>query len=496
MPKRGFTELNDQARENEEKPFVNPRNAAAGSLRQLNPQVTASRPLEMCCYGVGLVEGGELPASHSGILYYLQTCGFRINSEMQVVKGVEACLDYYDYLLAKRSELPYDIDGIVFKVDDVVKQQRLGFVSRAPRWAIAHKFPAEEELTTLLDVDFQVGRTGAITPVARLSPVFVGGVTVSNASLHNFDEIQRLNVMINDTVVVRRAGDVIPKVAKVVLDKRPANASLIRFPEQCPICSSPLERLDGEVVIRCTGGLLCAAQQKESIKHFASRKAMDIDGLGDKLVEQLVDEGLINSVVDLYALEPDKLASLDRIAQKSARKLIDALEDSKATTLPKFIFALGVREVGEATAASLARHFGSLDVLQRASIEQLLVVPDVGPIVARHLHDFFAAPHSNDLLDGLLSAGIHWPDIEVVAADQLPLAGQTYVVTGTLERMGRSEAREHLQALGAKVAGSVSAKTSCLVAGPGAGSKLARAQGLGVEVIDEAQFLALLKNYE
>lgn len=496
MPKKGFEQLNDRAREQQEKPFANPRNAAAGSLRQLDPRVTASRPLEMCCYGVGLVEGLALPANHADILRALQAWGFRINSEMQVVTGVQACLDYHDYLLAKRAQLAYDIDGIVFKVDEIALQRRLGFVSRAPRWAIAHKFPAEEELTTLLGVDFQVGRTGAITPVARLAPVFVGGVTVSNATLHNSDEIERLDVKINDVVVVHRAGDVIPKVVRVITDQRPANATEIVFPAQCPICESPLERLEGEAITRCTGGLLCAAQQKEGIKHFVSRKAMDVDGLGDKLVEQLVDEGLIKSVVDLYALQLEPLLELERMAQTSAKNLLAALEGSKFTSLPKFIFALGIREVGEATATSLARYFGSLDAIRQASIEALLEVPDVGPIVAQHLHDFFTGEHSQQLLDGLLSAGVHWPDIEVVAVAELPLHGQTYVVSGTLESMGRSEAKEQLQKLGAKVSGSVSAKTNCVVAGLGAGSKLTKAQGLGIDVMDEAQFLELLKRYE
>ncbi len=494
MPRAGFDAFNEKARQQSEKLFVNPRNAAAGSLRQLDSRVTAQRPLEMCCYGVGLVEAYALPGKHTEILTLLQGWGFRINSEMRVANGMKDCLAYYDYLLAKRASLAYDIDGIVFKVDDIALQQRLGFVSRAPRWAIAHKFPAEEEMTTLLGVDFQVGRTGAITPVARLEPVFVGGVTVSNATLHNSDEILRLGVKINDTVVVRRAGDVIPKVVRVVLDKRPANASKIVFPARCPICESVIERLEGEAVSRCTGGLLCAAQLKEGIKHFASRKAMDIDGLGDKLVEQLVDEGLITSVVDLFSLQVTALVGLERMAEKSAAKLIAALQASKATTLPKFIFALGIREVGEATAVSLAKHFTSLEKIQQASIETLLEVPDVGPIVAQHLHDFFAASHSQQLLAGLLSAGFYWPAIE--ASKVQPLMGKIYVVSGSLESMGRIEAKERLQQLGAKVAGSVSAKTFCLVAGPGAGSKLTKAQQLGVDVIDETQFLALLKQYE
>jgi DNA ligase (NAD+) len=415
---------------------------------------------------------------------------------MRVVNDIEGCLQYHDYLLAKRADLAYDIDGIVYKVDSLALQQELGFTAKGPRWAIAHKFPAEEEITRLLDVDFQVGRTGAVTPVARLEPVFVGGVTVSNATLHNSDEINRLGVMINDTVVVRRAGDVIPQVAKVVLERRTADARAIVFPTLCPVCGSPLERVEGEAVTRCSGSLLCGAQQKEAIKHFAARKAMDIDGLGDKLVELMVDKKLIANVADLYRLTAEALAGLDRMAEKSANNIIAALEASKQTTLPKFLFALGIREVGEATAASLAKHFGSLSALKQASIEMLLTVDDVGPVVAKHVFDFFANEQSQLLLDQLIDAGIHWSDIEVKSADQLPLLGLTYVVTGTLETMSRNDAKEALQQLGAKVAGSVSKKTSCVVAGPGAGSKLTKAESLGVDVIDEAALVALLDSYQ
>ncbi|MFA7552858.1 MAG: NAD-dependent DNA ligase LigA [Spongiibacteraceae bacterium] len=496
MPKAGFEAFNKQALANEEKLFVNPRNAAAGSLRQLDAKITAKRPLEMCCYSVGLVEGGEVADSHYQMLKQLQQWGFRINKEMRLAEGVAECIEYQQQLLEKRENLAYAIDGIVFKVDSMALQRRLGFVARAPRWAIAYKFPAEEELTRLLGVDFQVGRTGAITPVARLEPVFVGGVTVSNATLHNRDEIERLGVMINDIVVVRRAGDVIPQVAKVVVERRPDDARVIEFPSRCPICDSVLERAEGEVVTRCLGGLVCAAQQKEAIKHFSSRKAMDIDGLGDKLVEQLVDEGLITSVADLYRLSLGQLVSLERMGEKSAQNLLAALEASKSTTLAKFLYALGIREVGEATASGLAKHFGSLAALQQASVEALLEVTDVGPIVARHISDFFANEHSLELLDELQKIGIHWPDIKVKSLEELPLAGTTYVVTGTLETMGRDEAKEQLQRLGAKVAGSVSAKTSCVVAGPGAGSKLVKAQSLGIDVIDEPAFLQLLKQYQ
>jgi len=495
MPKKGFDDLNRRQAEKDEKLFVNPRNAAAGSLRQLDAKITATRPLELCAYSVGLVEGGDLPGHHAQILQELQQWGFRINPEMAVVTGIDKCLAYHDKLLAKRDQLHYDIDGIVFKVNDITLQTELGFVSRAPRWAIAHKFPAQEELTQIIDVDFQVGRTGAITPVARLNPVFVGGVTVSNATLHNQDEVDRLGVQVRDTVIIRRAGDVIPQVVSVVIDRRPSDATPIEFPKVCPVCESPVERSEGEAVTRCMGALMCGAQQKEAIKHFASRKAMDVDGLGDKLVEQLVDEGLINSAADLYHLELESLAALERMAEKSAQNLLDALEQSKLTSLPKFLYSLGIREVGEATAANLANHFGNLLSIQQASTEALLEVNDVGPIVAKHIHEWFAAEHSSELLSQLIDAGIHWPDIEVVAQDELPLAGQTYVVTGTLEEMGRAEAKEQLQALGAKVAGSVSKKTDCVVAGPGAGTKLSKAQELGVKVIDEREFLSLLDSF-
>lgn len=496
MPKEGFRQLNERARSKDEKLFVNPRNAAAGSLRQLDARVTAQRPLQMCCYGVGLVAEGNVADGHFDMLKQLQGWGFRINAEMRLVEGIEACLDYQQYLLSRRDQLPYDIDGIVFKVDDIDLQKQLGFVARAPRWATAFKFPAEEELTTLLGVDFQVGRTGAITPVARLAPVFVGGVTVSNATLHNRDEIERLGVMINDTVVVRRAGDVIPQVAKVVLEQRPDTVEPIVFPTHCPICESVLERIEGEAVTRCTGALLCAAQQKEAIKHFASRKAMDIDGLGDKLVEQLVDERLIQSVADLYRLDVEQLSSLERMGRKSAENLLAALTKSQSTTLAKFLYALGIREVGEATANNLAQHYGSLARVQQASVESLLEVPDVGPVVARHVFDFFAGEHSHELLQQLMELGIHWPDVAVKSAAQLPLKGTTYVVTGTLEALSRSEAKAQLEDLGAKVAGSVSKKTTCVVAGPGAGSKLNKAAELGVEVIDEAALIALLQRYQ
>lgn len=495
MPKAGFAAMNDDAREQGEKLFVNPRNAAAGSLRQLDAKITALRPLEMCCYSVGQVDGGTLASSHFDILQQLKAWGFRINAEMQVAVGVDACIEYQRYLLEKREQLAYDIDGIVFKIDDIELQRQLGFVSRAPRWATAYKFPAEEEITKFVGIDFQVGRTGAITPVARLEPVFVGGVTVSNATLHNKDEIKRLGVMVNDMVVVRRAGDVIPQVTKVLLDRRDHHAVEIKFPGVCPVCDTELIREEGEAVTRCPAGLLCGAQQKEAIKHFVSRKAMNVDGLGDKLVDQLVEEELISCVADLYRLNTGQLAALERMGEKSADNLVAALESSKKTTLPKFLYSLGIREVGEATAASLAKYFGSLSALQNTDVEALLEVPDVGPIVAAHIETFFADKHSEQLLSELLTVGIKWDDIVVKSDEELPLKGLIYVVTGSLETMGRSDAKEQLESLGAKVAASVSKKTSCVVAGPGAGSKLTKAQELGVEVIDEQELIALLTKH-
>ena len=491
MTKGGFEAMNQRARALQEKVFVNPRNAAAGSLRQLDARITALRPLEMCCYSVGLVEGGDLPERHADILDELQAWGLRINADSAVVEGIEACDDYYHRLAARRDQLPYDIDGIVYKVNSLAIQAELGFVSRAPRWAIARKFPAQEEMTRLLDVEFQVGRTGAVTPVARLEPVFVGGVTVSNATLHNRDEIERLGVMIGDTVIVRRAGDVIPKVVSVVADQRPDDARAVLFPRCCPVCGSPLEQEEGEAVIRCSGGLVCAAQQKEAIKHFASRRAMDIEGLGDKLVEQLVDEGLIESVADLYRLDAIQLAGLERMGPKSAENLVAALADSQTTTLPRFLFALGIREVGEATALSLAQHFGNWEALAEAGEENWLAVEDVGPIVADHLCQFFDSEKSMAAVNALRKAGVHWPDIEA-QTEASPLAGQTWVVTGTLDTMSREVAKDHLRGLGARVAASVSAKTTCVVAGPGAGSKLTKALELEVKVITEEELLALL----
>lgn len=495
MPKAGFEQLNQQARAVGEKTFVNPRNAAAGSLRQLDSRITASRPLAIFAYGVGYFEGWILPEKHSQVLSQLRCWGFPVNNLIDTVADLTACFTYYNKVADIRDSLEYDIDGIVYKVDDLELQRRLGFVARAPRWAIARKFPAQEVATRLLDVEFQVGRTGAVTPVARLEPVFVGGVTVSNATLHNKDEIERLGVCIGDRVIVRRAGDVIPQIVKVLGEERPDNASPIVFPDHCPVCNSPVERAGSEAVMRCSGGLICGAQRKQAIKHYASRKAMDIDGLGDKLVDLLVDNGLIHSVEDLYQLDVSRIAALDRMAEKSATNLVNAIDESRETTLPRFLYALGIREVGEATAQALARHFGSLDKLMLASEEALQEVEDVGPVVAHFVAEFFSSEENITTVNALLDAGVHWPVLESSEEDSEPLKGQTWVLTGTLETMGRAEAKDRLLSLGAKVAGSVSAKTSVVVAGPGAGSKLNKAQALGLKVMDEPAFLEFLAQH-
>ncbi len=491
MPKAGFEQLNQRARERDEKTFMNPRNAAAGSLRQLDSSITAQRPLEMCCYGVGVVEGGQMAGEHYQQLMQLHQWGFRISQDMQLLEGVEACIAYCQTLEEKRGDLAFDIDGIVFKVNDLSLQQRLGFVAKAPRWAIAYKFPAQEEITVLHDVEFQVGRTGAITPVARLQPILVGGVTVSNATLHNADEIERLGVRIGDSVVIRRAGDVIPQIVSVLIERRPENSQAIVFPSHCPVCGAEVERVEGEVVTRCTGGISCSAQSKQAIRHFASRKAMDIDGLGDKLVEQLVDANLLQSIADIYTLEFDALLALERMGEKSANNLLSAIEKSKLTSLARFLYALGIREVGEATAQALANHFMQLEALQSATVEQLLEVDDVGPIVAEHLINFFANSNNQLILQQLINHGIHWPAI-VRNEQAQPLSGKTIVLTGNLSSMSRAEAKERLQQLGAKVTGSVSAKTDLVIAGEAAGSKLSKALSLGIEVINEAALQELL----
>jgi DNA ligase (NAD+) len=498
MPSAGFAKLNTTQAQQGKKVFVNPRNAAAGSLRQLDPRITATRPLMFYCYSMGLVEEPvqALATTHSQRLQQLREWGLPLCNEATTVSGVQGCLDYYQYLGQQRNQLSYEIDGVVFKADDLALQEELGFVARAPRWAIAHKFPAQEEMTKLLDVEFQVGRTGAITPVARLQPVFVGGVTVSNATLHNQDEIARLQVKIGDTVIIRRAGDVIPQVVSVVMASRPADARAIEFPAHCPVCDSAVEKLEGEVVVRCTGGLYCGAQRKEALKHFASRKALDIDGLGDKIIELLVDAELVKTPADLFKLELIDIANLERMAEKSAANLLQALEHAKGTSLAKFLYALGIREVGEATAANLAQHFRSLDALKAADLEALQQVPDVGIIVAQHLFNFFREEHNIEVIQDLINVGLNWPAIAEIKLEELPLAGQSFVLTGTLNSMDRNDAKARLQALGAKVAGSVSAKTNCLVAGEKAGSKLTKAQDLGVKVISEEELIALLAELE
>lgn len=495
LPKAGFEAVNRRAQEAGEKTFVNPRNAAAGTLRQLDPKITASRPLVLYAYGVGVVDGGQLPARHHDILLRLREWGFRVNEHIAVAEGIDEALAYFHRLQDLRSSLPYEIDGIVYKVNELALQEKLGFVSRAPRWATAHKFPAQEELTELLDVEFQVGRTGAITPVARLKPVFVGGVTVSNATLHNMDEVERMDIRVGDTVIVYRAGDVIPKVVGVVPERRPAHTRKVKLPAHCPVCGSPVTKPEGEAIARCTGGLYCAAQRKEAIRHYASRLAMNIDKLGEKIIDQLVDAGLVKSLPDIYALTVPQLAELERMGEKSAQNLVDAIAHSKTTTLARFLYSLGIREVGEATALSLAQHFGRLAPLMDADEERLQQVPDIGPVVATAIAGFFRQPHSREVVAALQKAGVQWPEGDPVAhsAATLPLGGKTVVLTGTLAVMSRDEAKARLQALGAKVAGSVSKKTSFVVAGEEAGSKLETARELGVDVWDETRFIAFLR---
>ncbi|WP_026959223.1 NAD-dependent DNA ligase LigA [Aliagarivorans taiwanensis] len=493
MPKAGFDKLNQQARERGDKTFANPRNAAAGSLRQLDPRITATRPLAFYAYSIGVVSEA-LTDSHYQNLMQLKEWGLPVCPEVRTVEAASACQSYYQEIGERRNSLAYEIDGVVYKVDSLPLQQQLGFVARAPRWATAHKYPAQEEITILRDVEFQVGRTGAITPVARLEPVFVGGVTVSNATLHNADEIERLGVKIGDAVVVRRAGDVIPQVAQVVLTRRPDDAADIVFPERCPVCDSHVERIEGEAVARCVAGLQCGAQRKEALKHFVSRKALDIDGIGDKLVEQLVDAELLLRPSDLFHLDEQrtKLLQLERMGKKSVDKLLAGVEAARETTLARFIYSLGVREVGEATAANLAQHYKSLEAIIAASVESLQEVSDVGEIVAKHVH-FYFKDETNLELVSQLAEELRWPVIEEPNDDQpQPLAGKTVVLTGTLSQLGRSEAKQALQDMGAKVTGSVSKKTDLLVAGEAAGSKLAKAQDLGIEVWDEQQLLSML----
>jgi DNA ligase (NAD+) len=494
MPKAGFEKLNERARKAGEKGFANPRNAAAGSLRQLDPRLTAKRPLAFYAYGLGQVTGA-IAGGHAEAMLALRKLGIPVSPELKYLEGIDQCLEYYANILARRDTLPYEIDGVVYKVDSFDEQARLGFVSRAPRWAVAHKFPAQEELTVVEDIEFQVGRTGAVTPVARLKPVTVAGVTVSNATLHNMDEIERKDVRIGDTVIIRRAGDVIPEVVQVVPDRRPKGAKKPALPTRCPVCGSDVLRVEGEAVARCSGGLYCNAQRREGIKHFASRKAMDIEGLGDKLVEQLDEKGLVKTVADVYALKAGDVASLERMGEKSAQNLVAALEKSKSTTLPRFLYALGIREVGEATARSLANHFLTLEAIEQADEEALQQTPDVGPIVASHIASFFRQEHNIEVLQQLLAAGIHWPAIERPDALARPFADKSFVLTGALSRP-RDQIKAQLEGLGARVAGSVSKKTDYVVAGEAAGSKLAKAQDLGIEILDEEQLQEMINAAE
>ena len=492
MPLAGFERMNREARERGEKVFVNPRNAAAGSLRQLDARITASRPLTAFFYGLGALEGAAPPARQSELLEWLRRLGLPTSRDARTVRGVAGCLGYYRELGERRSSLPYQIDGVVYKLDDRADQERLGFVSRAPRWAIAHKFAPDEALTVVRDIEFQVGRTGALTPVARLAPVFVSGVTVSNVTLHNIDEVHRKDVRVGDTVVVRRAGDVIPEVVSVVPDRRREDARPVQLPERCPVCGSRVLRVEGEAVARCTGGFTCSAQRQEALRHFASRRALDIEGLGERMIEQLVERDQVKSPADLYALTLPQLAQLERMGEKSAANLLAAIEKSKQTTLPRLLYGLGIRDVGEATALALARHFGSLERLMSADERTIQQVPDVGPVVAAHIAAFFASEEHLRVINALRDKGVTWPDLEPAPRSTGSLTGRTFVITGTLSSMTREQAQEALTARGAKVTASVSKKTSYIVAGGEAGSKLARAEELGVPVLDEQQFLELL----
>ncbi len=491
MPLAGFAKLNEQARIRGEKGFANPRNAAAGSLRQLDPKITAQRPLAMYCYGFGEISDGPLATTQSESIRRLADWGLRVSPEMRTVAGAAGCLDYYRDISERRATLDYEIDGVVFKVDNLEQQARLGFVSRAPRWAIAQKFPAQEEMTRLLAIDIQVGRTGALTPVARLEPVNVAGVTVTNATLHNEEEIRRKDIRVGDRVVVRRAGDVIPQVVRSIPEQRSSDLPVFRMPEQCPVCGSDVIRDADEAVIRCSGGLFCPAQRRQAIRHFAARRAMDIEGLGDKLIDQLVSRGMVETPADLFHLQLDELEQMERMGRKSATNLLEALEKSKQTSLGRFLFALGIREVGEATAQALANHFGELQPIMQADIEALIQVSDVGPVVAQHLFTFFRQEHNREVIQALIDAGVHWEPIVVPDPDELPLAGKVFVITGTLSQP-RDQIKQQLIARGAKVTGSVSKKTDYLVAGAEAGSKLAKAESLGIAILDEAGLAELL----
>ncbi|MFT7458315.1 MAG: DNA ligase (NAD+) [Planctomycetota bacterium] len=496
ISKKDFQKLNERQSELGEKLFANPRNTAAGSLRQLDPKLTTQRPLSFYAYGTGQISARDaIPTTHVETLAQLKRWGLPASPETLTVKGLDACLQYYKDIEERRSKLSYEIDGVVFKVDSFSEQEILGFVSRAPRWAIAYKFPPEEELTVVNNIEIQVGRTGALTPVARLEPVFVGGVTVTNATLHNEDEVKRKDVRVGDTVIIRRAGDVIPEVVAVVSEKRPTHSQPFEMPENCPVCNSRTEKIEGESAIRCTAGFFCPAQASQAVIHFASRRAMDIDGLGDKLVEQLFEAGLVRNVADLYDLQLEQLMSLDRMGEKSAANLLTSLDNSKPTELQRFLYALGIREVGEATARALSRHFGSFDKIRVASLEDLEKVDDVGPVVAKNINVFFAEEHNNLIIERLIEQGVKWADIEVKAVS-LPLEGKTFVLTGTMASMSRDEAKLLLQDLGAKVSGSVSKKTDYVIAGEAAGSKLTRAQELDLVVLDEVEFGELLDSYK
>jgi DNA ligase (NAD+) len=492
MPLAGFEKFNKEAVARGEKAFVNPRNAAAGSLRQLDPRMTAARPLDVFIYGIGEVKGGKVPTHHGQLLLSLRRWGFKICPQSRVVESIDGCLEYYRDMGATRAKLPYQIDGVVYKVDDMELQRQLGFVSRAPRWAIAHKFPAEEALTTVCDIEFQVGRTGALTPVARLEPVFVGGVTVSNATLHNVDEMTRKDVRPGDTVVIRRAGDVIPEVARVLVERRIKGAKLVKLPRFCPVCGSSVVREADQAVARCTGGRACAAQRKEEIKHFASRRALDIQGLGDKLIEQLVDQDWVRTPADLFDLKTEKLAKLERMGEKSAQKLQSAMAAAKRTTLPRFLYALGIRDVGEATALALAQHFDSPAALRAASAEELQLVPDVGPVVAGNIFAYFSNAENAALVERLLASGVTWP--APTRPTRATFEGQTIVLTGALATMTREAAQEAINQRGGKVSGSVSKKTNYVVAGEDPGSKLKKARELGIAVLDEKAFVKLLRD--
>ena len=493
MLKRDFAALNRTQREKGEREFANPRNAAAGSLRQLDSRITAARRLTFFAYGIGRAEGAAVPRDrHSRQLDYLGALRFAVAQERAVVQGVEGLLGYYREIAARRTALPYEIDGVVYKVDELRSQAQLGYVSRAPRFAVAHKYPAQEEITQLLEIDVQVGRTGALTPVARLAPVSVGGVTVTNATLHNDDEIRRKDVRINDFVIVRRAGDVIPEVVGVVTERRPKNTRTFQMPDKCPVCGSRVEKPEDEAIARCTAGLFCPAQRKQALLHFASRRALDIEGLGEKLVDQLVDNELVQTPADLYHLDAGALAALERMAEKSAANLVVAIDASKRTTLARFIYALGIRNVGETTARDLAGHFGSLAALMRANEAELLEVADVGPVVAGSIARFFSEPHNREVVERLRAAGLRWVEGAQRRRDNLPLAGKTFVLTGTLPNLTRDEAKNRIEQMGGKVTGSVSKKTDYVVVGAEPGSKHDKALELGIAVLDEKGLLELL----